>query len=64
MRVLEMLEKLEKELRVMRAHTYASENADHYRGFDAGIRYAAERIKMLRTNIKNAVEVANEVKPD
>lgn len=28
-----------------RAHTYASENADHYRGFDAGTAACAKRIR-------------------
>ena len=33
-----------KELRESRAHTYASENADRYRGFDAGQQRAAESL--------------------
>lgn len=33
-----------------RAHTYASENADHYRGFDAGTQSCAERIRALRVS--------------
>lgn len=31
-----------------RAHTYASENADHYRGFDAGTEACAKRIRALK----------------
>ena len=31
-----------------RAHTYASENADHYRGFDAGTFACAKRIRALK----------------
>lgn len=27
------------------AHTYASENADHYRGFDAGVQRCIERLR-------------------
>lgn len=33
---------LEERLRTEKAHTYASENADLYRGFDNGCRRAAE----------------------
>jgi hypothetical protein len=33
---------LARRLMASRAHTYASENADHYRGFDAGQQRAAE----------------------
>ena len=41
------LKALVEELRKSRAHTYASENADHYRGFDAGVRYAADRLAAI-----------------
>jgi hypothetical protein len=30
-----------------RAHTYASENADHYRGFDAGQQRCAEELRAV-----------------
>lgn len=36
-----------RESRVSRARTYASENADHYRGFDAGQLRAAEYVERL-----------------
>ena len=36
---------LARQMRENRAHTYASENADHYRGFDAGQLRAAEAIE-------------------
>jgi hypothetical protein len=39
------LSELEKQFRESRAHTYASENADHYRGFDAGQLRAAESLQ-------------------
>ena len=32
-------------LRAEKAHTYSSENADHYRGFDAGMAHAADQLK-------------------
>ena len=38
---------LAREMRESRAHTYASENADHYRGFDAGQIRAAEYVERL-----------------
>ena len=43
----EELKKLVEELEASRAHTYGSENADHYRGFDAGQRDAAKRIRAI-----------------
>ena len=39
--------KLARELHQQRAHTYASENADLYRGFDNGCRHAANRIEAI-----------------
>ena len=36
----ELIERWEAE----RAHTYSSENADHYRGFDAGRKRCAEEL--------------------
>lgn len=38
---------LAREMRESRAHTYASENADRYRGFDAGQLRAAEYVERL-----------------
>jgi len=38
---------LVEELKKSRAHTYASENADHYRGFDDGQIRAAETLERL-----------------
>ena len=32
-------------LREQKAHTYSSENADHYRGFDAGMAHAADLLQ-------------------
>ncbi len=42
---MKLLSELEKQFRSSRAHTYASENADHYRGFDAGQLRAAESLQ-------------------
>ena len=39
------LSELAQQFRASRAHTYASENADHYRGFDAGQLRAAESLE-------------------
>ena len=39
--------KLARELRNQKAHTYASENADMYRGFDNGCQHAAGRIEAI-----------------
>ena len=38
---------LAKHIRASRAHTYASENADLYRGYDNGSQRAAEAIERL-----------------
>ena len=38
---------LVEEFKKSRAHTYASENADHYRGFDAGQLRAGESLERL-----------------
>ena len=38
---------LAKELRQLKAHTYASESADLYRGFDNGCRHAAGKIEAI-----------------
>ena len=39
---LERVRELVPKLHTSQAHTYASVNADHYRGFDAGLQRAAE----------------------
>jgi hypothetical protein len=39
--------KLSQEMRASRAHTYSSENAEIYRGFDSGQLRAAEQIEAL-----------------
>ncbi len=39
------LSELAQQFRASRAHTYSSENADHYRGFDAGQLRAAESLE-------------------
>jgi hypothetical protein len=41
------LRALVKQLKSSRAHTYASENADHYRGFDAGQLRAGEALEAI-----------------
>jgi len=39
------------------AHTYASENADHYRGFDAGIVRARQRVLATRSRLEAELEI-------
>lgn len=39
--------KLADEMIRQRAHTYTSENADHYRGFDAACRVYGKRLRSL-----------------
>lgn len=47
---------LAREMRESRAHTYASENADHYRGFDAGQIRAAEYVERLADEWERCVQ--------
>lgn len=47
----ELLELAEK-LKASKAHTYASENTDHYRGFDAGCLSSAGRIEVLAERLR------------
>ena len=42
------LKQLEEKWRNRRAHTYTSENADHYRGYDVGLRAAADELAAFR----------------
>lgn len=42
--LIRKLRQLAKKWREERAHTYASENADYYRGFDAGRQASAKKL--------------------
>ena len=42
-------------LRGKKAHSYSSENADHYRGFDAGMNHAGELLQAWLREADNAV---------
>lgn len=48
------LVKLAEKWRASRAHTYASENADHYRGFDAGQLRAAQDLEAALAEARSA----------
>lgn len=39
-----------------RAHTYSSENADHYRGFDAGLKRCADELEARDSEIRKLAE--------
>tara|TARA_Y100000034_G_C6900387_1_gene416240 strand:- start:2170 stop:2646 length:477 start_codon:yes stop_codon:yes gene_type:complete len=55
---LSAIEALPDKLRSMRAHTYASENADEYRAYDAGLAKAADMIEAALTTASQPVHDA------
>jgi len=48
-----MLQGLGKDWQHRKAHTYSSENADHYRGFDAGLRRCVKDLKALEIKLSS-----------